>query len=110
MTEVYVDTGKRSYSGTGRNQKTTTHVALYSNYEAIPASLSPVPTSGTAMKLVDRGSEILAGYWGEFEKLSTYQVLLIDESVPECFVTRSGGTLVGAIYRFKPSGGTLLCS
>ena len=30
--EVYVDTGERTYSGTGRNQKTTRHVALYSNY------------------------------------------------------------------------------
>lgn len=109
LTEVYVDTGKRSYSGTGRNQKTTTHVTLYSNYEAIPASLSPVPTSGTAMKLVDRGSEILASYWGEFEKLSTYQALLTDESVPGCLVTRSGGKLVGALYRNKRSAGTLLC-
>ncbi|MEX3842615.1 hypothetical protein [Paraburkholderia sp. BR10882] len=109
MTEVYVDTGKRTYSGTGRNQKTTTHVALYSNYEAIPASLSPTATSGTAMKLVDRGSEILATYWGEFEKLSRYQVLLTDENVPGCVITRSGGRLVGALYRDKTSGGTLLC-
>ncbi|WP_240989718.1 hypothetical protein [Cupriavidus taiwanensis] len=109
LTEVYVDTGKRTYSGTGRNQKTTTHVALYSNYEAIPASLSPVLTSGTAMKLVDRGSEILAAYWGAFEKHSAYQVLLTAESVPGCLVTRSGGKLVGALYRAKTSAGTLLC-
>lgn len=109
MTEVYVDTGKRSYSGTGRNQKTTRHVDLYSNYEAIPSSLSPVPTSGTAMKLVDRGSEILASYWREFGKLSTYQVLLTNERVPGCLVTRSGGKFVGALYRNKNSAGTLLC-
>ncbi|MGY2492303.1 hypothetical protein [Cupriavidus sp. CP313] len=109
LTEVYVDTGKRTYSGTGRNQKTTTHVALYSNYEAIPASLSPVLTSGTAMRLVDRGSEILAAYWGAFEKHSTYQVLLTNESVPGCLVTRSGGKFVGALYRAKASAGTLLC-
>lgn len=109
VTEVYVDTGKRSYSGTGRNQKTTTHVELYSNYEAIPASLTPVHTSGTAMKLVDRGSEVLASYWRDFEGLSTYQVLLTHKDVPGCLVTRSGGKCVGAHYRNKTSGGTLLC-
>lgn len=34
--EVYADTGSRSYSGTGRNQKTTRHVDLLTNYQAIP--------------------------------------------------------------------------
>lgn len=109
LTEVYVDSGKRTYSGTGRNQKTTRHVDLFSNYEAIPASLSPVLTTGTAMKLVDRGSEILAAYWGAFEKHSKYQVLLTGEKIPACLVTRSGGKLVGALYRVKASAGTLLC-
>jgi hypothetical protein len=61
------------------------------------------------MKLVDRGSEILAAYWGEVEKHSTYQVLLTGESVPGCLVTRSGGKFVGALYRAKSSAGTLLC-
>lgn len=109
LIEVYVDTGKRSYSGTGRNQKTTTHVALYSNYEAIPAPLSPVSTSGTAMRLVDRGAEILTGYWGEFENVSQYRVLLTHEKVPGCLITRSGGKVAGALYRDKTSAGSLLC-
>ena len=34
LSEVYIDTGERSYSGTGRNQKVTQHVALYNNYNA----------------------------------------------------------------------------
>src|SRR5689334_16957767 len=36
LQEVYVDTGRRSFSGTGRNRQTTRHVSLYNNYEAIP--------------------------------------------------------------------------
>lgn len=31
LTSVYIDTGERTYSGTGRNQKTTRHVTEYSN-------------------------------------------------------------------------------
>jgi hypothetical protein len=58
--EVYVDTGQRSYSGTGRNQRTTRHVAEYNNYRAIPATLSPVTASGSSMKLSARGADVLA--------------------------------------------------
>lgn len=108
LREVYIATGKRSYSGTGRNQKTTRHVALYNNYEAIPASLSPVSTTGNSMKLSARGAESIAAFWAEFEAVSHYQVLLTEEKVPVCIVTRTGDKPVGAQYRSKSSSGTLL--
>ena len=63
LEEVFVDTGQRSYSGTGRNQRTTRHVAEYNNYQAIPATLSPVTATGSSMKLSARGAEVLAQYW-----------------------------------------------
>jgi hypothetical protein len=106
--EVYVDTGERSYSGTGRNQKTTRHVSLYNNYQAIPASLAPVTATGNSMKLSARGAEILAPYWNEFETVSQYQVLLTEPNIPACVVTRTGEKPVGALYRSKASSGTLL--
>lgn len=108
VTDVYVDTGERTYSGTGRNQKTTKHVELYSNYRSIPFSLSPVSTTGTAIKLVDRGFEVLAPYWGEFESHSKYEVLLTNETITACFVTRSGGKAVGTVIRNKASSGALV--
>ena len=106
--EVYVDTGQRSYSGTGRNQKTTRHVSISSNYEAIPASLGPVSTSGSSMSLVGSGLEVLSSYWSEFEKWSKYQAILTGEKVPACIQTRTGGKAVGALYRSKSSAGALL--
>ncbi|GAB2913654.1 hypothetical protein GCM10027093_60170 [Paraburkholderia jirisanensis] len=109
VSEVYVDTGQRSYSGTGKNQKTTRHIELYSNYRSLPISLSPIPTTGTAMKLADRGFEFLAPYWHEFEDLSKYQVLLANENVTACLITRSGGKAVGTIVRNKTSSGSLVC-
>lgn len=109
LTEVYVDTGERRYSGTGRNQKTTRVVSLYSNYAAIPEKLAPVATSGSAMKLADRGPEILASYWRDFEGHSTYRVLLTHEKAQGCIVTKSGAKPVGALFRDAASGGALLC-
>lgn len=108
LQEVYVDTGQRSYSGTGRNQRTTRHVAEYNNYQALPATLSPVTATGSAMKLSARGADVLAPYWTEFESASQYKVILTDPKVPACLVTRTGDKAVGALYRSKSSAGTLL--
>ncbi len=108
LEEVYVDTGQRSYSGTGRNRQTTRHVGLWSNYHAIPASIAPVNASGTSMKLVARGAEVLSPYWAEFESQSGYEVILTADKVPACLTTRTGDKPVGALYRSKSSSGTLL--
>jgi len=108
LEEVFVDTGQRSYSGTGRNQRTTRHVAEYNNYQSIPAALSPVIATGNAMKLSGRTAEVLAPYWSEFESVSQYRVQLTEPRVPACILTRTGDRPVGALYRSKSSAGTLL--
>lgn len=108
LVEVFVDTGQRSYSGTGRNQQTTRHVAEYNNYQSIPATLSPVTATGSSMKLSTRGADVLAPYWIEFESASQYEVILTDPKVPACLVTRTGDKAVGALYQSKSSAGTLL--
>jgi hypothetical protein len=108
LQEVYVDTGERSHSGTGRNRRTTRHVGAYSNYEAIPAKLAPVATAGASMKLAGRGADILATYWKEFEGHSQYRVLLTGTGVQACVTTRTGDKTVGALIRSKSSAGTLL--
>ncbi|MBE7423815.1 MAG: hypothetical protein HS110_15525 [Zoogloeaceae bacterium] len=106
--EAYVDTGERSYSGTGRNQKTTRHVALLTNYDALPESLKPVAATGSSMKLASKGAEVLAPYWAEFGDKSSYRVILSASDVPICVQTRAGDKAVGAMYRSKSSAGTLV--
>jgi hypothetical protein len=108
LEQVYVDTRQRTYSGTGRNQRTTRHVAEYNNYQAIPASLAPVISTGNSMKLSAGGAELLAAYWTEFEGVSHYEVILTNPKVPACVVTRTGDKAVGALYRSRSSSGTLL--
>lgn len=106
--EVYVDTGRRTYSGTGRNQKTTRIVENYDNYQCIPANIGPVKTKGSAMNLTPRGAEVIASYWNDFEEYSSYQVTLSGEKVPTCITTRNGEKSVAAIYKSKNSGGALV--
>ncbi len=108
LNEVYIDTGERKHSGTGRNQKTTRIVADYSNYRCIPVAFNPVKTKGSAMKLVSRSAELIAPYWKEFEKHSQYKVVLVGENIPACLTTRNGDKPVGAIYKTKNSNGAIV--
>ena len=60
------------------------------------------------MKLSNHGAEVLAPYWKEFESISQYKVLLTENSIPSCLLTRAGDKTVGAIYKNESSSGTIL--
>lgn len=108
LTSVYIDTGERSYSGTGRNQKTTRHVTEYSNYSSIPADLKPVVANGSEMRLASSVAPPLAAFWNEFREMFTYHVLLAMEKTSAAILTRTGDKPVGAILRSKASVGSLV--
>lgn len=108
LTSVYIDTGQRTYSGTGRNQKTTRHVTEYSNYNSIPADLRPVVANGSEMKLASSVAPPLAAFWNDFRDIFAYHVLLSSEHVPAAILTRTGDKCVGAIIRSKTSTGSLV--
>lgn len=108
LTSVYIDTGKRTYSGTGRNQKTTRHVDQYSNYSSIPVELSPVVANGSEMKLAPSVAPPLAAFWSEFREMFAYHVLLSSENVSAAILTRTGDKCVGAIIRSNTSRGSLV--
>jgi len=107
--EVYIDTGNRQHSGTGRNRATTQIVEPYDNYHSIPADLGPTNTCGSAVKLASKGAEVLAPYWSELASYSEYNVLLANANIPACLVTKNGEKTVGALIRSKTSNGTLAC-
>jgi hypothetical protein len=106
--EVYIDTGERKYSGTGRNQKTTHVVDIYTNYKSLPVRLTPMNTRGTAMKLASNSSEVLKPYWADFGLLSEYNVLLPSDTKGVCLTTKTGDKPVGAILRSASSSGSLV--
>ncbi|GLR13283.1 hypothetical protein GCM10007907_20730 [Chitinimonas prasina] len=106
--EVYIDTGKRNYSGTGHNRATTRIVERYTNYAALPNDLKPVNATGSAMKLAPLGADILAPYWAEFGSVSEYKVRLTAESICPSILTKNGDMAVATIQRSKMSSGALV--
>ncbi|MCE5251842.1 hypothetical protein LLG96_16665 [bacterium] len=105
--EVYIDTGERQYSGTGRNQKTTILVDLYNNYKCLPFDLKPFNSKGYAMRLA-KGSNLLTSYWSEFSSYSSYRVRIEGQVLKPLVMTKTGDKTVGALIKQKDSAGALL--
>ena len=106
--EVFVDTGNRDRSGTGRNEKTTILVQTFNNYHSLPLNLDPIESHGTRMKLSTDGNRWLAPYWNKFGHHSSYKVFFEEPTVPPCIVTSDGNKAVGAIFKSANSTGTLV--
>lgn len=106
--EVTIDTGERSYSGTGRNRQTTRHVTEFNSHKCIPVNALYTNRSGTEIKPTPMFSEVVASYWEDFAKYSEYRVVLEGDKIPACFATKSGDKPVGAIYQNQSSGGSLV--
>src|SRR5579872_2227417 len=60
--QVFIDTGKRQYSGTGRNRQTTRLVAPFYTHELLPSYGTLLPSEGKELKLTD-GHNLLHDYW-----------------------------------------------
>jgi hypothetical protein len=106
LLEIFVDSGKREFSGTGRNQKTTRLLSQYSNYDCLPVSLKPRSVSGKAMKLSPKAAA-LSPYWSDFGALSEFKVILQDKVPSISIQTKANDLNVGGIYSF-PAGGNLV--
>lgn len=105
--EVYVRTGEKRYSGTGRNRQTTHMVGALSNYDLLPFPAEVVESKGTSMHL-QSGEPLLKDYWKQFGDESEYYVYLEKSNILRPLViTRHGGRIVGGIFRYE-SGGALV--
>jgi len=104
--EVFVYTGDKRESGTGKNAKTTRYVASLNSYSALPVSLTFTKGHGESIKAVG-DLRYLAPYWETFRTCSHYECY-IEGSVSERLLsTRDGSRIVGGAFR-KGSGGLLL--
>ena len=102
--EVYVRTGKKEYSGSGRNRITTNIVLPLSNYNLLPFSASVVESKGTSMSLHPH-ENLLRQYWQQFGDESEYYVHIEkSNALRPLVVTRHGARIVGALFRAKGGG------
>lgn len=105
--QVYVNTGEKEHSGTGRNRQITEIVSPLSNYDLLPLSAEIVESKGTSM-ILSSGELLLKEYWQEFGDESEYHVHIKDSKLLNPLVTTStGNRVVGAIFQSK-SGGALV--
>jgi len=102
---VFVDTGQRQYSGTGRNRQTTRIVTELSSYEAVPVDLEVQARSGEEIAAVG-DLKYLASYWKEFGAQSPYESTISGKVTERLLRTRTGNRTVGAVLRF--GRGTIL--
>jgi len=54
LQEVYVATGEKTYSGTGKNRQTNRFVTLETNYALVPGAIEIVNAKGQSMQLLPR--------------------------------------------------------
>lgn len=107
LQEVFVDTGKRQYSGTGRNRQATEIVAPFSNYRFLPLDIQINASEGKEIKLTKEG-DILADYWREFSNSSVFKVLISGKIGTPLLVTKAGAKTVGSIIHKQDTGGALV--
>jgi len=107
LQEVFIDTGRREYSGTGRNRQTTRIVSEYNNYKSVPIELTVTPSEGKGIELTRAGT-LLADYWREFAKYSAHKVLIEGKLGEPFFVTKSGQKIVGSLIQHRETGGNII--
>jgi hypothetical protein len=105
--QVWIDTGERQYSGTGRNRQTTRILAPFHTYQLLPSLGSLQPSEGKELRLAD-GDNILSDYWKLCETRSMYRVLVESKVSQPLIVTRSGAKVAGALIRLKESAGAFV--
>lgn len=85
--EFFVDTGSRSYSGTGRNRSTTVNVAPGNNYEVLPTSIGSI-FSGSGKQILFTGHTTFKGFYEKFKDNLEYRLYL--ENIPKAEIIFTG--------------------
>jgi hypothetical protein len=85
---VYLDTGRREYSGTGRNQQTTVIVEQVDRYASLPFKLPRLTAgAGDTMRVATKNKEFI-DYWNDFGETSAFSVRF--ESDPDSTLATAG--------------------
>lgn len=96
--EIFVHTGQKQYSGTGRSTRVTNIVAPYNNYEFLPVDISNlIPKEGTELKFGN--NPIFSTFWNEFNKQIRYESYIDGKIESPLFFTKTGNKPVGGLFR-----------
>lgn len=106
--EVYVHTGEKTFSGTGRSRVTTDVVAPATTYQSLPVTFTSITPKGGQEIAVRGDLGALSEYWHEFAAHSAYEVYFESTQVTPLFTTKKGEKVVGGLVRTKAGGALVL--
>jgi hypothetical protein len=104
-TTCYVATGKREFSGTGRNRQTTRLIAEKSLLDTIPAKFTTREARGSALQFV--GPQSFAPFWKRNRSHLVYRAVFDDPPGQPILEVTGTGKVVSA-FVLEPGGGVLL--
>lgn len=107
LQEVFIDTGRRNYSGTGRNKQKTIIVEKINNYGTLPFDISVRDARGSKI-LLNNETNILRNYWEKYSGLSSYKVVIEDKVSKKLLTTKDNQNILGALLKHKTSNGHFL--
>lgn len=106
--EVFVDTGKREHSGTGRNRQTTMLLTELSSLEALPFRFDDVRShKGSKFRTTEQLAE-LSTFWREFSSLFEYEASVEWKKLSAGVVAAAGKRALAGIARIGPGNVVLL--
>jgi len=93
---LFVHTGRKEYSGTGRNARVTAIVERYNNYAFLPVEIPRVvPKEGTEVKF--GGHPVFATFWTDFRHHLKYECYFDEQVSAPLMFTTTGNKPVGAL-------------
>lgn len=96
--EIYVHSGNTQYSGPGRNARATNTVSGYHNYHFFPVEI-PTIVPKVGKEIVFGGHPVFSSLWSEFKDYMGYESYLDGKVTNPLFLTKTGGKVVGALFR-----------
>jgi hypothetical protein len=95
--EVFVHTGQKQYSGTGRNARITNIVTSYNNYEFLPIDIPELTPKG-GKELRFNNNPIFSTFWNEFNEYIVYESYINGKIELPLFFTKTGNKPVGGLF------------
>jgi len=108
LEEVWVDSGERTYSGTGRNARPTRHVEPFNNYQMLPTFAERILESEGAQMKLNEHSQLLADYWRRFRTRSSYKVTFEGLKVAATITTIAGAVPVACSFGLSGGSGRVI--
>lgn len=100
--ECYVDTGKHTYSGTGRNRVTTRQVDRYDLWRALPIPATLTKASGERIEMQADGP--ITALLKQYQQHLSYEAVMTDVQGTAVAKVRGTERVVGSVLRSDGGG------